>query len=564
MRAALVVCALAGVVAADSKPIAGSWAGEIEIPGQKLAITITFDGADGGLIDIPQQHATGLPLTHVAVTGTHVAFELAPVHATFEGDLAHGAIAGTMKQGGMALPFRLAPTAAIQRVTYKVPPAPRTPLTARVGHALLGTWSGTSGGDAQVTVRFEEHDGLVTGTVANHRLCEPPSPITGLTLTFDKLHVENVFPDGVNTYVDGTIAGDAISGTVFRAGVTEPFVLHRDPPAPPVPWREVEVAIPSSHGTVLAGTLRLPGPGTAYPVVVTVTGSGPQDRDECLLGIRPFRQLAETLAKRGIATLRYDDRGTAKSTGDFKTATAADFADDAQAAVAWLRAQSQTARIGILGHSEGGLIAPMVAARDPQVDFIVMWAGPGVPLDEVIMKQSHDIGLAEGTAASAVARADRISALTWKAFRAAKDQAAFKAALTASLTALPPADRAEVTDIPAFVDASLQQLWTPWFRWYNHYDPAKTLAKVTVPVLAINGGMDRQVDAKTNLAVIKRALAKNKDVTILELPGLNHIFQHTSTGAVSEYAKNPPLLDAAVLDATADWIALHTRVKSAP
>ena len=562
MRAALIVCALAGFAAADSKPIAGSWSGAIDIPGQALAFTVTFDGTAAGLIDIPQQHATGVPIAKVDVTGTHVHFELVAANAVFDGELAGDAITGTMAQAGMTFRFHLAKTAAIVRATYAVPTKPRRPLTAHVGRGLLGAWRGTVEHD-EVRATFADRAGLVVGTAAATSRCDPAAPIVETTLTFDRVHLEIAAPDGAS-YFDGTLAGDELTGTLFRGGTQTPLALHREPPAPPLPYREVEVAIPSTKGTTLAGTLTLPAATGTWPVVVLVTGSGPQDRDECVLGIRPFRQLAEALVKRQIATLRYDDRGTAKSTGDFKAATAADFADDAEAAVAFLAARPETAAIGVLGHSEGGLIAPMVAARNPRVGFIVLWAGPGLPLDEVIMKQTHDIGLAEGGTPDAVAREDRMAAVMWKAFRGAKDEAGFKRALIAGLATLPKAEREAITDVPAFVAAKTGELWTPWFRWYNNYDPRKTLAKVTVPVLAINGGMDKQVDAKTNLAAIGKALAKNRDAKLVELPGLNHVFQQTKTGAVSEYTKNSPVLDPVVLETTASWIEAHTRVKSAP
>jgi uncharacterized protein len=564
-----VAVSLAGARArAGDAPLTGTWSGTVSIPGQELGIVVAFT-AGGGTLDVPAQGAHGIPLARVTVQGTAVSFDVPVIGASFKGTIARGEITGTMTQRGQGFPFHLAPGAT---PGYTPPPPPPRPLTDHAGRRLLGDWTGTiqaPSGPLATAVRFEARNGLVVGTADDLAHCAPDLPITQIILTFDRVHV-TVEPKGSPVaYADGRLSGDTITGTFHQGGAALPFTLTRVDPAAAAratadrPYAETDVTIPSTSGVALAGTLTLPAhAATPPPVVVLVTGSGPQDRDECVLGVRPFRQLADHLARHGIATLRYDDRGTAKSTGDFATATAADFADDADAAVAWLAARTDVDvhHVGVLGHSEGGLIAPMVAVRDKRVAFIVLWAGPGVPLDQVIVQQVGDIGRAEGAKPDEVAREVALEKAAFRAMHRARTEDELRAALKKRVVAsLSKAELAKIGDLDAVLAAKTKQLWTPWFRWYLRYDPARTLARVKVPVLAVNGGMDKQVDARTNLAAIRRALARghDRDVKLVTLPGLNHLFQQTRTGAVSEYARNPPALDPSVLDITTTWIRAH-------
>ncbi|HEV7557430.1 MAG TPA: alpha/beta hydrolase, partial [Kofleriaceae bacterium] len=489
-------------------------------------------------------------LDNVAISGNSISFALTKFGAVLKGTIDGDTIKGTLEQGGQTIPFKLARGGG-----YKPPPPPRKPLTASAGAKLLGTWKGKIG-DSDITVELHDENGLVAGTMLAQRACKP-TKLDNLTLTFKTVHAEMQGTSGV----DGTLSDDTISGTAHRSGGDEPWSLKREPvAAADKPYIETQLTIPSTNGTTLAATLTTPK-GPPAPVVVTITGSGPQDRDECVVGIRPFAQLADHLARHGIATLRYDDRGTARSTGDFATATAADFADDAQAAVTFLatRTDIDPKKIGLLGHSEGGLIAPIVAARDKDVAFVVMWAGPGVPLDQVIIRQTGEGLKAEGTPKDKVDHALKVQQALWQLRHANKDRDKFKAAfIAASKRLLDKTELAEIKDIDAWAESEISQIWNPWFTWYLDYDPKVTLRKLTQPVLAINGGLDKQVDPTINLPAIKAALAKNKDVSIVEIPGQNHVFQPTKTGAVSEYTKNPTVMDNAVLDTTTAWIRKHT------
>lgn len=561
MRIALVVLAVATwSVPARADGVTGTWSGTIDLPGQPLGFSVTFSADGAAAIDIPAQGAHGLALAKVAVAGKAVGFEISQVGAVFKGTLDGDTIKGTLTQGGQSIPFAMTRGKAAPKDAYTPPPPPRRPLTAEIGRRLVGSWQGSFEyqGTIAIAVDFIEANGLVVGTEYQERTCSGTSAIANLSLTFDRVHFEVPSKNMSPSYFDGVLANDTISGTLHQDGVQHPFTVRRT--AIDKPYTETELSIPSANGATLAATLTTPKGGPA-PVVVLVTGSGPQDRDECVLGIRPFHQLADHLARHGVATLRYDDRGTARSTGDFAAATAADFADDAEAAVRFLatRTDVDPKKVGVLGHSEGGAIAPMIAARDKAVAFIVLWAGPGLPFDQIIIRQAGELARAEGEPADKIAHAVAIQQVLWKLMHGYTDRGKFKAAFGAAVKArLDKKSLSELGTFDIWLESQVAAVWTPWFRWYLGYDPQATLRKVTCPVLAINGALDKQVDAKQNLPAIKAALAHNKDVSIIELPGVNHVFQATKTGAFSEYAKNPPVMDASVLDATTIWIRTHT------
>jgi pimeloyl-ACP methyl ester carboxylesterase len=350
-------------------------------------------------------------------------------------------------------------------------------------------------------------------------------------------------------------------------GADAGMVLRRPQlPRPPFPYREEQVAVQSVPGVRLAGTLTLPPGAGPHPAVLLVTGSGPQDRDETLLGHKPFLVLADYLTRRGIAVLRLDDRGTGASTGTFATSTSDDFAQDAAAAVRWLRARPEVAddRVGIVGHSEGGLIAPLVASRTPEVAFVVLLAGPGTTGAEVLVAQGALISRAGGDPEREIERTSALQRELFAAIAATADSAVLHAQLReiarrfqASLT---PEERARPDASDATFAAAINTLISPWYRWFLRYDPAPALRATRVPVLALNGALDMQVPADENLAAIQRALRAggNRDATVEKLPGLNHLFQTARTGAPSEYAEIEETFSPAALQRIGDWIVRHT------
>ena len=335
-------------------------------------------------------------------------------------------------------------------------------------------------------------------------------------------------------------------------------------PKPPFPYAitEVEIANPEAPGVTLAATLTVPeGPGP-HPGLVLISGSGLQDRDETIAEHKPFWILADHLSRRGIAVLRYDDRGFAGSTGDPKSATLEDFASDARAAARWLADQPEIDgdRVGLLGHSEGGVIAPYIAAQHPDdADFLVLLAGTGVSGSEVVVHQLGLIMRAGGAPEATIEREQAAARAKHQVLREhADDPAAAKAALEQLLRAqhdaLPAEEQAAQGDLEAAVAQEVEMLASPWFRHFLAYDPAPALKQVRVPVLVLFGDKDLQVDPEQNLAPMRAALKNNKQADFVRFPGLNHLFQPASTGSPSEYGVIEQTLAPELLDRVTTWL----------
>lgn len=431
----------------------------------------------------------------------------------------------------------------------------------------VGEWNGllkAGGVELRIGVKIETAEGgALTGSLTSPDQGAASIPIGDIRLDEGKL-----------TFAVPAIRGryegqwDATLGAwngQWIQGAPMPLTLAKGPiptrarpqmPAKPYPYREEEVAFDSAPGVRLAGTLTLPQGRGPFPAAVLISGSGPQDRDEQLLGHRPFLVLADHLTRRGIAVLRYDDRGFAKSTGKFAEATSSDFAIDAAAAVAFLRARNDIdpGKVGLIGHSEGGMVAPMVAAKDSRIGFVVLLAAPGVPSREVMNAQRLAVGKVYGVTPeaaardnAAVARIDTVLA-THPDWEAAKIEAARilgEASAAAGVR-------------PEVLMARSGMLFTPWYREFIAYDPRPNLAKLRMPVLAANGANDLQVVASQNLPAIREALKAHRDATVLELPGLNHLFQTSETGSPLEYGRIEETFAPAALTLVGDWVAART------
>ena len=430
---------------------------------------------------------------------------------------------------------------------------------------LIGDWQGKLNTGA-ISLRIVFHikadsAGKLTATMDSPDQSAYGLPVGDVTIT-DKA-VKFDLP-AVNGLLTGTLddSGKVITGRWEQGGASLPITLtlsdtpivpvkRPQTPEGPFPYTEKYITFPSmAKGITLAGTLTVPkGPGP-FPAAVFVSGSGGQDRDETMLGHKPFHVLADQLARLGIATLRYDDRGVGLSNGDQALGTSKDFANDAEGAHRFLKtaANIKRTKIGFIGHSEGGLIAPMVASRNPDVAFVVMLAGPGVPGKDVILKQSEAIMKAMKASPAEIKKSRDSQLKMFAAVEAVvrknpsnpdpkKLVAALKKETDALITALPPAERIEAQKNRAMVDAQVQQFATPWFRYFLNYDPRTALRNVKVPVLVMNGDKDLQVIASQNVPEVEKALRAggNKRVTVRLMRGLNHLFQHTETGSPQEY-----------------------------
>jgi len=443
---------------------------------------------------------------------------------------------------------------------------------------FLGEWTGTLATPAAklrlgLTVARDSASGGLTGVMTSLDQGNAKIPAT-LALHGDTLVVS--MPAAQATYAAVLDAAkDSLRGT-FTQGAPLPLDMGRassptarprpQEPKPPFPYSSREVSVESVPGVRLAGTILMPAGAGPFPAVVMVTGSGPQNRNEELLGHKPFLVITDYLARHGIASLRYDDRGIAGSTGNFAASTSADFANDAQAAVAFLRKQPGIApgHVGIIGHSEGGLIAPIVAARDTNVAFIVLLAGPGLPGDSILLLQAELIAKANGAPQAMIDTSLAVNARLYAAVKGASDSADAVARVNAvadrMAASLPVAQQAQARTQLQTVKA---QVLAPWMQYFLKYDPRTALRQVRVPVLALDGSLDLQVPPKQDLAAIDTALTRagNRDHEVRELPGLNHLFQPAKTGSPNEYAAIGETFSPTALQIIADWVNARSRVK---
>ena len=381
---------------------------------------------------------------------------------------------------------------------------------------------------------------------------------------------------------EGTLKADGktIDGKWKQVGSDLPLILNRIEKAPdlsrkqdpvkPYPYVEEEVVYENKEaGVKLAGTLTFPHTEGQYPAVMLITGSGPQNRDEEIFGHRPFLVLSDYLTRKGIAVLRVDDRGVGGSTGNSSQVTTEDFAGDVLAGIEYLKSRKEIdpTRIGLIGHSEGGIIAPIVAARSPDVAFIVMMAGTGLTGEEILYMQSDLISRAEGVNNETIARNNeemrKIYSIVKQEQNNTVAEEEISKILKAEMANVSEAEKKYSGYSEANLDSQIEAILSPWMRFFLTYDPKPTLMKVKCPVLAINGEKDLQVPPDENLRAIDYALITggNKDYTIKEMPGLNHLFQTAQTGSPTEYAKIEETISPAALEFIGNWISEHTQKK---
>jgi pimeloyl-ACP methyl ester carboxylesterase len=345
-------------------------------------------------------------------------------------------------------------------------------------------------------------------------------------------------------------------------------ITRREQDPTDFPYERIAVNYPGgAEGVTMAGELTVPSKGKPKALIVLVSGSGPQDRNVYMgsqINHSPFLVLSDYLTRQGYGVLRYDDRGVAESTGDFNAATSDDFALDALAAVQYLRAREELTgvAIGIAGHSEGGMIAPVVAARDEKLDFVILLAAPGVSIDSLMLDQRRQVGLAMGHPEALILRDEPAlrAAYAWIKDNPELSQEDYVEGLyevfEAQLKNLPPALQKSIVDPKAFNAQYVNALSSPWMRRFIAFEPKDFLQRLTIPVLAINGLKDSQVDGLMNLNAISMAMAVsgNKDATIVPLLGLNHLFQPADTGAPTEYGTIETTFDPAALKVIGNWL----------
>jgi len=373
---------------------------------------------------------------------------------------------------------------------------------------------------------------------------------------------------------------DEWQGTWEQGSARLPITLHRLPeneqgipprpqePDTPLPYIVKEVTFRNeTAGITLSGTLTLPDSSGHFPAVVLVSGSGPQDRDEGLLGHKPFYVLSDFLTRNGIAVLRYDDRGVGKSEGFYHIATTADFAEDARVAHAFLEQIPQVMKncTGIVGHSEGGLIAALVANNDSTVDFIVMIAGPSIPMDSLIILQSRLINKKAGKSDDFIALNSSLQQQIFSILREAEerndDLTSIRLAVDGAFKNLSQAEKDTLNLDEAAILQQIQFAISPWMRYILTLNPDDIFPKIKVPVLAIFGEKDLQVPPAENAKALREHMDKSPlpDYRIEIFPGLNHLMQNAKTGLPEEYSRIQETMAPKVMKLISDWILSHCK-----
>lgn len=445
------------------------------------------------------------------------------------------------------------------------------------GQDIIGQWNGTlsvQGNQLRLVISISKTDSGYRSTMDSPDQSAKDIPVTSTmfkdsTLSFEVADLRIEYKGILNNLV--------IAGTFKQGGLSFPLNLSREKiekksvirpqePAKPYPYVSEEVKFENETDKVtLTGTLTLPLKEGSFPAVVLITGSGPQNRDEELMDHKPFLILSDYLTRNGIAVLRYDDRGVGQSNGDFKTATSADFALDATSAIKYLQTRKEInqKKIGLIGHSEGGMIAPMVASKSKDIAFIVLLAGPGIPGDQLFLLQQSLIAKASGAGNADIKKLNDMNKGAFDMVVRSTNQDQLKAEMTDYIRNILKGnlDKPAGMNDDDYVKLQIGKVLNPWMIYFLKYNPAIVLEKVKCPVLAINGEKDLQVPPKENLEAIRQALEKggNKTITTKEFPNLNHLFQECETGLTEEYATIEQTFSPTALKVILQWITIQAK-----
>lgn len=439
---------------------------------------------------------------------------------------------------------------------------------------ISGHWEGAltySGSKIRLAFNIEEQNGDLKATLDSPDQGARGIPIEKVRFQDDSLYL--VLPQLGASY-EGRLTqnGKTLEGQWKQGGISLPLTMERSEggitirrpqlPTEPVPYYSEEVVFENKKaGVKLSGTFTRPQQDGQHPAVILVTGSGPQDRDETILDHKPFFVLADYLSRHGIAVLRYDDRGFGQSTGNFTAATTEDFAQDAIAAFDYLqkRPDVRATHIGMLGHSEGGLIAPLVAQKKP-LAFLVLLAAPVLPGNQLLLLQGEAILKQQGATVAELKNYRNLQNQILEVVRSVPDHqeavSLLQELLQSQYSSATKEEEKENSAPPSHLSGQIAQLVSPWFRYYIAYNPAPSFASVNVPVLAVYGSKDVQVPATPNVEALQKIINEkgknNYQIEILE--GLNHLFQPASTGLPIEYNQIETTIAPKALELITSWI----------
>lgn len=553
---------------APAPALAGTYVGTLQAGEAQLHLVLHLtqdsNGDLHGKLDSLDQSVFDIEATRISKSESTLKLDVASVGAHYEGKFSvdRKTIDGTWTQGSAMLPL------VFHRRT-----ANAAPFKAKDAvFPVEGIWQSaleTHG----MRLRFQLHVSHDTERELVAALDSLDQGVSGLpadkvTLEETKFHFE--VPSVAGTF-EGKFdpAKNTLTGNWSQAGADavlefkrsdEPLALRRPQnPAPPFPYREEMVSFPNASANVqLAGTLTLPKGAGPFPVAVLVAGSGPHDRDENLASHKPFLVLADSLTRKGIAVLRYDKRGIGGSTGSLDNATIVDLAGDTQGALVYLKSRNDIdhKKIGLIGHSEGAMIAPYIANHSQDVAWVVLLAPPATNGEATLLNQSSLIGQVGGISSDQLFASLTFDRLAYDIVRKEKDPAV----VTEKVKKLVKDTELDTALPPEALETQLRMLTSPWFRFFLDYDPLPVLQALKTPTLALYGHKDLQVPVMFNFEPTRKALqdAGNKDFSVRELPDLNHIFQHAYSGSPTEYAAIEETFAPEALQIISDWVVRHT------
>ncbi len=548
----------------------GEWAGTLQVAETQLHLVLHLSKEGGewhAKLDSLNQAVYGIEASKVTHAGDSLTMELASVGAKFTGKIAldHHSIRGVWEQSGVALPLLFEKRAS----------GAEARLAATAISKVEGTWQGAiETGNMRMRLQLHiSHDekGKLMASLDSLDQSIQGIPATSVAESGGQLRLAIL---AFNAEYSGTLSTDKneIKGQWKQNGNDEDLDFRRSDkvlevrrpqnPVKPYPYRAEDVSFASSAATAtLAGTLTIPQGAGPFPAAVLVGGSGPTDRDETIAEHKPFLVLADFLTRKGVAVLRYDKRGIGQSKGNFASATVTDLARDAQAALAYLRTRKEVdpKRLGIVGHSEGGILASFAATQSSDANWVVLMATPATTGERTLLRQSELLARAVGLPEEQITQSLAFNRKAYAAVRSERDLAA----LAKKLQTLVDQSGLASAVPPAALQAQLRMMTSPWFREFLDYDPLPALGELQCPVLALSGDRDLQVDSLENVPLLRKAYetSGNKDFTVVEIEGVNHLFQKAQSGVPALYGAIEETMAPEVLESVSSWITDHVAKK---
>lgn len=558
--------------------IAGVWGGKLNLGSASLSIVFHFekqsDGSYSGTADSPDQGASGIPCDNVTIKGDSVMVKINKINCGLKALLtSDSAMNGNWEQNGMKIPLILKKGNAVSTIHHL-----RKSVSTK---NINGIWEGKLNIGA-ISLRVVFHIEKQSDTLYKGTMDSPDQGVTGVQCEAVSINGDSVIVQvKVTSMLEGLLVNDStISGNWEQGGRSLPLIVKKvkavsknpnrpQTPKPPFNYNSEDVEYDNVDKSIHYGaTFTYPKGAGPFPTAVLITGSGQQDRDETLLGHKPFAVIADYLTKKGFAILRVDDRGMGKSTGDVAHATSADFAKDVETSLEYLRSRKEVdkKRMGMIGHSEGGFIASIVAAGNPDIYFVIMLAGPGVKGTKLLLLQQDSVMKLEGEPDNVISAHEALFKKVQDDVIRINDSAALYNKIMADFTQWKKKQSKLILDSlevngdenndKIVVRAFIKAYSSPWFKYLLKLDPGPLMEKFSCKVLAMDGSRDIQVIEPIDLDAIHKALKKSKspEFETKEIPGLNHLFQHCKKCTVEEYAEIEETFAPEALEIMGDWL----------